>query len=84
MGLVGAVIEKNYEIIGHFISKFKEDSLTGYYDKISAYRPGSAYLRRELSTPDKQTVYCSKVEGRWLIAPEPFSYGFNSITFQIF
>jgi len=72
-----------YVTKGHFISKFKEDSLTGHYDKISAYRPGSAYLRRELSTPDRQYVYCSKVEGRWLIAPEPFSrkcWAYSAVT----
>ena len=51
---------------GTFDTSFKNNSLPGYYDKIGP----SVYLRRDLSLPDRQQIYCYKMSGRWCIGPQ--------------
>ena len=48
-----------------FETTFKNISLPGYYDKVGP----SVYVRRGLSRPDYQTVYCYKLNSRWCIGP---------------
>ena len=54
-----------YVAEGSFETDFKNKSLPGYYDRIGP----SVYVRRDVSMPDDQCVYCYKLNGRWCIGP---------------
>jgi len=66
-------VTKNFE------TDFKNESLPGYYDMIGP----SVYLRRDLSTPDYQKVYCYRRGRRWCIGPHlasPNAWAYSSET----